>query len=161
MCRRILSLLGIFLSAESFAAHHEEPEPMVAEVYDCALNDGVTAGDIVELGSGDFASFVGKHELNMTTFLWEAVAVSPPYDEPDVRWVNYFPTWEEYFAAGAAWREHGEKIDVNINELMTCGRPTMASFHQAGEPAPDAPLKPLYIRVCQLKPGNTVANAMA
>ena len=161
MYRMIVSLLGIFLSAGSFAAHHEEPAPEVAEVYECLLNDGVTAGDIVALGAGDFASFVGKHELSMTTFLWEAVAVSPPYDEPDVRWVNYFPTWGDYFAAGAAWREHGEKIDVNINELMTCGRPTMASFHQTGEPAPDAPVKPLYIRVCQLKPGNTVANAMA
>jgi len=157
----IVSLLGIFLSAGSFAAHHEEPAPEVAEVYECLLNDGVTAGDIVALGAGDFASFVGKHELIMTTFLWEAVAVSPPYDEPDVRWVNYFPTWGDYFAAGAAWREHGQKIDVKINKLMTCGRPTMASFHQTGEPAPDAPVKPLYIRVCQLKPGNTVANAMA
>ena len=161
MCRMIVSLLGIFLSAGSFAAHHEEPEPEVAEVYECLLNDGVTAGDIVALGAGDFASFVGKHELNMTTFLWEAVAVSPPYDEPDVRWVNYFPTWGDYFAAGAAWREHGKKIDVKINKLMTCGRPTMAGFHQTGEPAPDTPVKPLYIRVCQLKPGNTVANAMA
>ena len=161
MYRMIVSLLGIFLSAGSFAAHHEEPAPEVAEVYECLLNDGVTAGDIVALGAGDFASFVGKHELNMTTFLWEAVAVSPPYDEPDVRWVNYFPTWGDYFAADAAWREHGEKIDVKINKLMTCGRPTMASFHQTGEPAPDAPVKPLYIRVCQLKPGNTVANAMA
>ena len=161
MYRMIVSLLGIFLSAGSFAAHHEEPAPEVAEVYECLLNDGVTAGDIVALGAGDFASFVGKHELIMTTFLWEAVAVSPPYDEPDVRWVNYFPTWGDYFAAGAAWREHGEKIDVKINKLMTCGRPTMASFHQTGEPAPDAPVKPLYIRVCQLKPGNTVANAMA
>ena len=161
MYRMIVSLLGICLSAGSFAAHHEEPAPEVAEVYECLLNDGVTAGDIVALGAGDFASFVGKHELIMTTFLWEAVAVSPPYDEPDVRWVNYFPTWGDYFAAGAAWREHGEKIDVKINKLMTCGRPTMASFHQTGEPAPDAPVKPLYIRVCQLKPGNTVANAMA
>ena len=161
MYRMIVSLLGILLSTGSFAAHHEEPAPEVAEVYECLLNDGVTAGDIVALGAGDFASFVGKHELNMTTSLWEAVAVSPPYDEPDVRWVNYFPTWGDYFAAGAAWREHGEKIDVKINKLMTCGRPTMASFHQTGEPAPDAPVKPLYIRVCQLKPGNTVANAMA
>ena len=161
MYRIIVSLLGILLSTGSFSAHHEEPAPEVAEVYECLLNDGVTAGDIVELGAGDFASFVGKHELSMTTFLWEAVAVSPPYDEPDVRWVNYFPTWGDYFAAGAAWREHGEKIDVKINKLMTCGRPTMASFHQTGEPAPDAPVKPLYIRVCQLKPGNTVANAMA
>ena len=161
MYRMIVSLLGIFLSAGSFAAHHEEPAPEVAEVYECLLNDGVTAGDIVALGAGDFASFAGKHELNMTTFLWEAVAVSPPYDEPDVRWVNYFPTWGDYFAAGAAWREHGEKIDVKINKLMTCGRPTMASFHQTGEPAPDAPVKPLYICVCELKPGNTLASAMA
>ena len=161
MYRMIVSLLGICLSAGSFAAHHEEPAPEVAEVYECLLNDGVTAADIVALGVGDFASFVGKHELNMTTFLWEAVAVSPPYDEPDVRWVNYFPTWGDYFASDAAWREHGEKLDVKINKLMTCGRPTMSSFHQAGEPAPDAPVKPLYIRVCQLKPGNTIANAMA
>ena len=161
MHRTIVSLLGIFLSAGSFAAHHEEPEPMVAEVYDCTLNAGVTAGDVVALGSGDFASFVGKHELNMTTFLWEAVAVSPPYDEPDVRWVNYFPTWGDYFAADAAWREHGSKVDAKINKLMTCGRPDFAGFMQAGEPAPDALVKPLYIRVCQLKPGNTISNAMA
>ena len=161
MYRMIVSLLGIFLSAGSFAAHHEEPEPEVAEVYECLLNEGVTAGDIVALGAGDFTSFAGKHELNMNTFLWEAVAVSPPYDEPDVRWVNYFPTWGDYFAADAAWREHGKEIDVKINKLMACGRPTLSAFHQAGEPAPDAPVKPLYIRVCQLKPGNTLANGMA
>ena len=161
MYRTIVPLLGIFLSTASFAAHHEEPEPMVAEVYDCSLNDGVSAGDVVALGSGDFAGFVGKHDLNMTTFLWEAVAVGPPYDEPDVRWVNYFPTWGDYFAADAAWREHGKKIDVKINKLMTCGRPTMSGFHQAGEDAPDAPVKPLYIRVCKLKPDNTIANALA
>lgn len=161
MYRTIVSLLGIFLSAGSFAAHHEEPEPMVAEVHECTLNAGATAGDVVALGSGDFADFVGEHELNMTTFLWEAVAVSPPYDEPDVRWVNYFPTWGDYFAADAAWREHGSKVAAKINKLMTCDRPDFAGFMQAGEPAPDAPVKPLYIRVCQLKPGNTIANAMA
>ena len=161
MYRTIVSLLGIFLSAGSFAAHHEEPEPMVAEVHECTLNAGATAGDVVALGSGDFADFVGEHELNMTTFLWEAVAVSPPYDEPDVRWVNYFPTWGAYFAADAAWREHGSKVAAKINKLMTCDRPNFAGFMQAGEPAPDAPVKPLYIRVCQLKPGNTIANAIA
>ena len=161
MYRMIVSLLGVMLSTGSFAAHHEEPEPMVAEVYECSLNAGVSTSDIVELGSGDFASFVGKYELNVATFLWEAVAVSPPYNEPDVRWVNYFPTWGDYFAADAAWRENGSKIDATINKLMTCGRPDFAGFMQAGEPAPDAPVKPLYIRVCQLKPGNTIANAMA
>ena len=77
MYRTIVSSLAISLSASGFAAHHEEPPPMVAEVYECSLNDGVTAGDVVALGSGDFASFVGKYDLDMTTFLWEAVAVSP------------------------------------------------------------------------------------
>ena len=42
MYRTIVCLLGILLSTGSFAAHHEEPEPMVAEVYECSLNDGVT-----------------------------------------------------------------------------------------------------------------------
>ena len=161
MYRTILSLLCILLSTGSFAAHHEEPEPMVAEVYECALNAGFTADDVAALGSSDFADLVSKYDLNMTTFLWEAVAVSPPHGDADVRWVNYFPTWGDYFAADAAWREHGGKIGAKINKLMTCGRPDLAGFMQAGEPAPDALVKPLYIRVCELKPGNTLANAMA
>ena len=161
MYRTIVFLMGILLSTGSFAAHHEEPEPMVAEVYECTLNDGVTADDVAAMGSSDFADLVAKHDLNMTTFLWEAIAVSPPYGDADVRWVNYFPTWGDYFAADAAWREHGGKVGAKINKLMTCGRPDLAGFMQAGEPAPDAPVKPLYIRVCELKPGNTVANAMA
>ena len=161
MYRMIVSLLCILLSTGSFAAHHEEPEPMVAEVYECELNAGFTADDVAALGSSDFADLVAKYDLNMTTFLWEAVAVSPPYGDADVRWVNYFPTWGDYFAADAAWREHGGKVGTKINKLMTCGRPDLAGFMQAGEPAPDAPVKPLYIRVCELKPGNTLANAMA
>ena len=67
MYRTIVCLVGILLSTSSFAAHHEEPAPMVAEVYECSLNDGVTAGDVVALGSGDFAKFVGKYDLDMTT----------------------------------------------------------------------------------------------
>ena len=97
----------------------------------------------------------------MTSFLWEAVAVSPQYGDADVRWVNYFPTWADYFAGDAAWRAHGGEVAAKINELMSCGRPDLAGFMQVGEAAPDAPVKPLYVRVCQLKPGNTLANAMA
>lgn len=52
----------------SFAAHHEEPEPQVGEVYECKLCDGVTADDVAALGSGDFADLVAKYDLNMTTF---------------------------------------------------------------------------------------------
>ena len=104
MYRTILSLLCILLPAGSFAAHHEAPEPMVAEVYECALNAGSTADDVAALGSSDFADLIAKYDLNMTTFLWEAVAVSPPNDDADVRWVNYFPTCGDYFTADAAWR---------------------------------------------------------
>ena len=161
MYRRIVFLLGIFLSTAGFAAHHEAPEPEVAEVYECTLNDGVTADDVATLGSSDFADLVAKYDLNMTAFLWEAVAVSPQYDDADVRWVNYFPTWGDYFAADAAWREHGEEVAAKINALVTCGRPDLAGVVQAGAAAPDAPVKPLYIRVCQLKPGNNIANAVA
>ena len=109
MYRTIVSLMGILLSTGSFAAHHEEPEPMVAEVYECTLNDGVTADDVAAMGSSDFADFVAEHDISMTSFLWEAVAVSPQYGDADVRWVNYFPTWADYFAGDAAWRAHGEE----------------------------------------------------
>ena len=161
MYKAIVSLLTISLSTISFAAHHEEPEPMVAEVYECTLTDGVTADDVAALGSGEFADFVAKHDISMTSFLWEAIAVSPQYADADVRWVNYFPTWADYFAGDAAWREHGGEVAAKINELVSCGRPDLAGFMQAGEAAPEAPVKPLYVRVCQLKPGNTMANAMA
>lgn len=120
MYRTIVFLLGILLSEGSFAAHHEEPEPMVAEVYECSLNDDVTADDVAALGSSDFADFAAKYDINMTSFLWEAVAVSPEYGDADVRWVNYFPTWGDYFAADAAWREHGGKVAAKINELVSC-----------------------------------------
>ena len=43
MYRTIVSLLGILVSTCSFAAHHEEPEPEVAAIYECTLNDGFTA----------------------------------------------------------------------------------------------------------------------
>ena len=132
-----------------------------SQSYECALNAGFTADDVAALGSSDSADLVAKYDLNVTTFLWEAVAVSPPYGNADVRWVNYSPTWGDYFAADAAWREHGGKVGAKINKLMTCGRPDLAGFMQAGEPAPDAPVKPLYIRVCELKPGNNLSNAMA
>ncbi len=84
MYRTIVSLLCILLSTGSFAAHHEEPDPMVAKVYECALNAGVTADDVAALGSSDFADLVAKYDLNMTTFLWEAVAASPPYRDADL-----------------------------------------------------------------------------
>ena len=125
--------MGVLLSTVSPAAHHEEPEPMVAEVFECSLNTGVTADDVAAMGSSDFADFVAQHDISMTSFLWEAVAVSPQYSDADVRWVNYFPTWADYFAGDAAWRAHGGEVAAKINEMMSCGRPDLAGFMQVGE----------------------------
>ena len=66
MYRTIVSLLGVLLSTGGFAAHHEGLEPEVAEVYECTLNDGVTADDVAALGSSEFANLVAKYDLNMT-----------------------------------------------------------------------------------------------
>ncbi|GIS01867.1 MAG: hypothetical protein CM15mP103_04180 [Gammaproteobacteria bacterium] len=46
MYRTIVSLMGILLSTGSFAAHHEEPEPMVAEVYECTRQQCLFADSI-------------------------------------------------------------------------------------------------------------------
>jgi len=151
----------LLLSGSVVAAHHEEAMPQVAEIYDCNLNEGVTADQLAALGAGDFAALVEKHDLNMTSFLWEAVSVNQPYDQVDVRWVNYFPSWVDYGDADVAWRAHGGKVAAKINKLATCAKPTTWSVQQAGEEAPSAPVKPLYIRVCNLKEGNTMKNAMA
>ena len=160
--KTVLTVLGcLFMATTAFSAHHEASEPQVAELYDCTLNEGVTAGDVAALGAGDFAAFAEKHELNMTSFLWEAIAVNPPYQDRDVRWVNYFPTWGDYFTGEASWREHGSKVAAKINKLVTCAKPSTWSVHSAGEEAPAAAVKPLYIRVCNLKEGNTMKNALA
>ena len=46
MYRALVFFMGAVFSTVSLAAHHEEPEPMVAEVYECSLNAGVTADDV-------------------------------------------------------------------------------------------------------------------
>ena len=71
MYRSMVSVLGIMAATGSFAAHHEEPEPMVAEVYECSLSNGVTADDVAALGASEFADFVAEHDISMTSFLWK------------------------------------------------------------------------------------------
>ena len=39
------------------ADHHAEPEPMIAEIFECTLNDGATANDVLALGKKDFNKF--------------------------------------------------------------------------------------------------------
>ena len=140
---------------------HVDAEPTVYEVYDCSLKEGAAISDVVNLGSGDFADFVSKHEVNMSSYLWEAVSVNEPYDDADFRWVNYYPTWSDYFTAINTMRANGEKISSQAEKLMGCDKPDLGGLHLAGADVPEAPEKPLYIRVCKLKPGNTIKTALA
>ena len=114
----------LMFAGSVLAAHHEEASPQVAEIYDCNLKEGVTADQLAALGAGDFAALVKEHDLTMTSFLWEAVAVNQPYDQVDVRWVNYYPTWSDYGDADVAWRAHGGEVAAKINGMATCAKPT-------------------------------------
>ena len=96
--------LSMALSASANADDHMSSEPVIAEIYECTLNDGVSPDQVVALGQGDFAAFVADNKLNMNTYLWEAVAINAPYDEADLRWVNYFPTWKDQSKADQLWR---------------------------------------------------------
>ena len=59
----------LLLAGSVVAAHHEEAMPQVAEIYDCNLNEGVTADQLAALGAGDFAALVEKHDLNIEELL--------------------------------------------------------------------------------------------
>ena len=73
------------------ASDDHQPSSVVVD-YECTLNDGASAEDLADFGELDFKKFVNKNKLVLNSYLWDAVAVSPPFDEPDVRW-NNFPSW--------------------------------------------------------------------
>jgi hypothetical protein len=47
MFKKMLAVSSILLSTSVLAAHHEET-PMIAEVYECNLNEGFMVADLVE-----------------------------------------------------------------------------------------------------------------
>ena len=70
MYRSLVFLMGALLSTVSFAVHHEEPEPMVAEVYECSLNAGVTADDIAAMGSKPYGYVLNLSIPKQNHKLW-------------------------------------------------------------------------------------------
>ena len=90
MIRLLLILLGLVGFSGYVASDDHQPSSVVVEVYECTLNDGASAEDLADFGGTDFKKFVNKNKLVLNSYLWDAVAVSPPFDEPDVRWVNYY-----------------------------------------------------------------------
>lgn len=53
MFKKILTISSILLSTSVLAAHHEET-PMIAEIYECSLNEGVMVSDLVDFARSDF-----------------------------------------------------------------------------------------------------------
>ena len=82
--------LSMALSTSANADDHMSSEPVIDEIDECTVNEGVSPEQVVAIGQGDFAAFFADNELNMNTYLWEAVAINAPYDEADLRWGNYF-----------------------------------------------------------------------
>ena len=98
-----MRLFQIFTSAlltaaslNALADHHAQNPPVVAQVFECTLNKDAAINDVVTFGKKKVASFVEENDLEMNSYLWEAVAINDPYDEPDVRWVNYYPKLGKY-----------------------------------------------------------------
>lgn len=152
--------LSMALSASANADDHMSSEPVIAEIYECTLNDGVSPYQVVALGQGDFAAFVADNKLNMNTYLWEAVAINAPYDEADLRWVNYFPTWKDQSKADQLWRQKADKLQAEIFDLITCEKPFFFPMMSIARP-PEAQEKPLITQVCNLNDGKSMEDAVA
>ena len=160
MFKRLLVVGALSLSVSAMAAHHEET-PMISEFYECSLNEGVTVSQVLDFARSDFKAFADKNDFAMNSFIWEAVAVSPPYDEPDLRWVNYFPTWGDYFASEDAWRATAQDVATNLFELVSCSKARTLAVHNAGAQPPAALEKPLIAMVCNLDEGKSIGDALA
>ena len=78
---------------------------------------------VVAIGQGDFAAFAADNELNMNTYLREAVAINAPYDEADLRWLTYFPTCKDQSEADRLWRQKADKPWAEIFDLITRKNP--------------------------------------
>ena len=95
----------------------------------------------------------------MTSYLWEAISVTPPFDAPDIRWVDYYPSWTDFYEADDAWSS--SELVGDYFDLVTCEKPVTARTLQAGAPVPEEKIKTLYARVCQLNEGATIQDAVA
>ena len=68
--------LAMMLSASAGADDHMPRAPVIAELCECSLNNGVSPDQVVALSQGDFAKFAADNDHTMNTYLWEAVAIN-------------------------------------------------------------------------------------
>lgn len=158
--KNLILALACFLPLAVIADDHTPPTPVIAVVYECTLNDGVAAADVVAFGRDDVKKFSAKKDLTMNSYLWEAVAVNEPYREADVRWVNYFPTWDDYFATGAAFESDGAPLLSKFNAMVSCEKEVILGAQNLMSDLVVADQKPFVASVCQLNDGKTMADAL-
>lgn len=136
------------------------PAPGVAQIFECTLNSGIGVSDIVKFGSTSVNQFVGQQKLQISSYLWEAVAVNEPYREPDVRWVNYYPTWQAMYASGAAFASNGTDLVGQFKSMLDCDKPVLLASQNLMSDLVMAKQKPMIAAVCQLIEGKTPKDAM-
>ncbi len=158
--KRLLLALACLTPFVVHADDHMSMPPSVAQVFECSLNSGVSAADVVTFGSTEVRRFAGKEKLSMNSYLWEAVAVNDPYREPDVRWVNYYPTWADMYATGAAFASDGAELVSKFNSMLSCDKPVLLGVQNLMSEPVIAQQKPMIAAVCQLNEGKTPIDAM-
>ena len=155
---KLVLALGFLLPIGAFADDHMPPTN-IAAVYECNLMDGVTADDVAAFGAGKFKNWVGKNDYNVSSYLWEAVAVNPPFDQPDMRWVNYFQSWSDYYEISEGWERSG-KLAEEFANMATCNKARFAIGMRTGGATPQSKEKPLIASICQLNDGKTLQDAV-
>ena len=153
-------LLGIALPFTASADDHL-PQPNITAIWECTLTEGTTAADLAEWGAGDLKKWIDKNDINIGSYLWEAVATNPPFDEPDVRWVDYHSSWADFYAMKDAWDNKSGALQDKWDSMVTCGKTRFAVARPMGGPVPQATEKPLVANVCTLNEGKTLQDAMA
>ncbi|MGB1188624.1 MAG: hypothetical protein ACPG4A_00190 [Pseudomonadales bacterium] len=160
MLKKILVFILLFAPLTLAADHHALESRAVVEIYECMLNEGSSVQDVVALARTDFKAWVTENDIRVNTFIWEPVAVTPPYHEAEVRWINYFQTWADYGAASEAWTKPSNgKQAAKINAMTTCAKPVFTTSTPVAQMPTDTPKKPLIVGVCNLNDGATFAEA--
>ena len=155
----LLATLIVLMSSIAYADHHAPAAaPVVMELHACTLNEGASLADVVKLGRAEFPKLFSADKLKMSSYIWEAVAVGPPFDAPYLRLVNYYPTWADWDASETVWRDpKAAKTVEKIFSMITCDRPMFGNVQMIA-PIPAVEEKYLVAGVCKLEPGKSLAD---
>ena len=158
--KKLILALACLMSFAVNADDHALSPPAVAAVYECTLNEGVSASDLVAFGSRDVKAFVADNDLMINSYLWEAIAVNEPYREADVRWVNYFPTWDDYWTNNAAFGSKGASLVEKFYSMVSCKKEVILGAQNLMRDLVVTDQKPFVVSVCQLDDGKTMSDAL-